>query len=84
MFENVIATTAVLTLMPKFLNKKQLDGTVLDQAQLRLELCFAKLKISCKNMIQLFKFCKLSGATLIIIPSKSEWKLLGYGRKYHR
>ena len=60
-------------------NPKQ-AGTVLGQAQLKLELelHFTSFTICCIKWITLLKLLKLTEVTLLIIPSNSNWKLLGY------
>ena len=49
----------------------QQAGTVLGQAQLKLELelYFTSLKIGCIKLIKLVKLCKLGGATLFLLQN---------------
>ena len=63
--------------------KTSWDWAKLSVAQTGTETLFYFIKVCCIKWIQLFKLCKLSGGTLLIIPSKSDRKLLGYGQKYH-
>ena len=57
--------------------KKKQAVTVLGQAQLKLELelYFTSFKNCCIKLIKLVKLYYLSGATFLLIPSKSNWKL---------
>ena len=53
--------------------KKKQAGTVLGQAQLKLELelYLTSFKICCIKLVKLVKLCKLGGETLLIMQNRT-------------